>query len=130
MFYRQPVANLSAAELDAFRQTIGKSMALNDNRGFIHFAGMHGWPDNLCQHGSPLFLPWHRAYLYMMELSLRDISPDVSLPWWDWTSDQAHQIGVPAPYSDPAPNPLLASQTGLDSGTLGQVQQQIPDALD
>jgi tyrosinase len=130
MFYRQPVSNLSAAELDTFRQTIAKSKALSDNRGFIHFAGMHGWPANLCQHGSPLFLPWHRAYLYMFEMSLRDITPDVSLPWWDWTSGLSHQNGIPAAYTDPAPNPLLGSQTGLDTDTLSQIQQQIPDALD
>ena len=87
MFYRQNIANLSADELTTFRQTIGQSMAIKDNRGFIHFAGLHGLPSFLCKHDSPLFLPWHRAYLYMFEMSLRDISPNVSLPWWDWTSD-------------------------------------------
>lgn len=130
MFYRQDVANLAATELDKFRQTMAKSISLSDNRGFIHFAGMHGLPGNLCQHGTPLFLPWHRGYLYMLEMSLRDITPDVSLPWWDWTSDLTHASGIPAAYSDPAPNPVLACQTGLPASTLAQIQAQIPDALD
>ena len=34
----------------------------------------------------PLFLPWHRAYLYFFELALQDQDPAhaVTLPWWDW----------------------------------------------
>ncbi len=130
MFYRQEVGNLAASELATFPQTMAQSMSLNDNRGFIHFAGMHGWPGNLCQHGTPLFPPWHRGYLYMFEMSLRDISANVSLPWWDWTSDASHATGIPAAYTDPAPNPLLASQTGLAADMLTQIQTQIPDSLD
>jgi tyrosinase len=130
MFYRQNVANLSANDLAAFRQAIEQSMTINDTRGFIHFAGLHGLPSFLCKHGSPLFLPWHRAYLYMLEMSLRDISPNVSLPWWDWTSDISHATGVPAAYTDPAPNSLLSSQTGLPAATLAQIRSQAPDALD
>jgi tyrosinase len=130
MFYRQNIANLSADELATFRQCIGQSMAINDNRGFIHFAGLHGLPSFLCKHGSPLFLPWHRAYLYMFEMSLRDISPNVSLPWWDWTSDASHATGIPSAYTDAAPNSLLSSETGLPDDTLAQVQSQAPDSLD
>ena len=127
MFYRQDVSNLSASELDTFRQTVAQSMSLKDSRGFIHFAAMHGWPDNWCQHGNPLFPPWHRAYLYMFEMSLRDITPNVALPWWDWTSDAAHATGIPAAYSDPAPNPLLGSETGLADDLLGQIQSRTPE---
>jgi hypothetical protein len=38
----------------------------------------------------------------MLEMSLRDITPDVSLPWWDWTSDLYHRNGNPAAYTNPA----------------------------
>ena len=93
-------------------------------------SGLHGLPSFLCKHDSPLFLPWHRAYLYMFEMSLRDISPNVSLPWWDWTSDASHATGIPAAYTDPAPNSLLASETGLPADTLAQIQSQAPDSLD
>jgi hypothetical protein len=35
-----------------------------DERGYQHFAGIHGLPlPAYCTHDSPLSLPWHRAYL-------------------------------------------------------------------
>jgi tyrosinase len=63
-----------------------------------------------CQHGTRLFLPWHRAYLYSFELALRDLQPDVVLAWWDWTSPDSHATGIPAAYAERKagsnPNPL------------------------
>jgi tyrosinase len=39
-------------------------------------------------HVSPIFLPWHRAYLIRLEQDLRSVSDDsVSIPYWDWTID-------------------------------------------
>ncbi|HVC57233.1 MAG TPA: tyrosinase family protein [Stellaceae bacterium] len=131
MATRQNIANLSAAELAAWRQVIARSMALQDNRGYVHFAGMHGLPGQFCQHATLLFLPWHRAYLYMLEMALRDIDNTVALPWWDWTSDDAHANGLPAAYADTTvANPLLAGETGLPQRTLDQIQAQLPDVLD
>ncbi|MGH7030498.1 MAG: tyrosinase family protein [Stellaceae bacterium] len=131
MATRQNVANLSATGLTAWRQVIAHSMAIHDNRGYVHFAGMHGLPDQFCQHSSPLFLPWHRAYLYMLEMALRDIDGSVSLPWWDWTSDDSHAGGLPVAYSDTSvANPLLSGETGLPARTLEQIRSQLPDVLD
>jgi tyrosinase len=131
MATRQNIANLSAADLAAWRQVMAQSMAIQDNRGYVHFASMHGLPDQYCQHGNMLFLPWHRAYLYMLEMALRDIDGSVALPWWDWTSDQSHAQGLPAAYTDTsASNPLLSGETGLPARTLQQIQDQMPDALD
>lgn len=33
-----------------------------------------------------LFLPWHRAYLHHLEISLRDRlkDPTITIPYWDW----------------------------------------------
>ena len=39
--------------------------------------------------GSLRFLPWHRAYLLKLEIELRVIDPRLSIPYWDWTLDQA-----------------------------------------
>jgi tyrosinase len=40
--------------------------------------------------------------------------PSVSLPWWDWSSDQAHVSGIPEAYAadsvDGEPNPLYSVQ--------------------
>lgn len=132
MFFRQSVANLSAAELTAWRQAMARSKELRDNRGYVHFAGMHGLPNQFCQHSNPLFLPWHRAYLYMLEMALRDIDGTVSQPWWDWTSDAAHATGLPAAYTDTTvtANPLLSGPTGLPQNVLDQINQQFPDTMD
>ncbi|KAJ9052711.1 hypothetical protein DSO57_1031532 [Entomophthora muscae] len=36
-------------------------------------------------HDTPLFLIWHRMYLFKLESALRSIGNTVSLPYWDWT---------------------------------------------
>ncbi|KAI9206015.1 uncharacterized protein BJ171DRAFT_498422 [Polychytrium aggregatum] len=38
-------------------------------------------------HGTPLFLPWHRALLSIFEQHLQRIDPDVFVPYWDWGSE-------------------------------------------
>jgi tyrosinase len=44
--------------------------------------------DNMSAHMGPAFLPWHRAYLHLFEQKLREVDPSVTLPYWDWTTDQ------------------------------------------
>lgn len=92
------------------RQAITATQAISDDRGYQYWAGIHGLPLPMyCTHNSPLFLAWHRAYLYFFELALRDQVPDVVLPWWDWTVDQS----VPTAYAeedvDGATNALFSS---------------------
>jgi tyrosinase len=122
--YRQNVARLQPPQLAAFRAAFRSSMGLGDDRGWQYWAGIHGLPLPMyCQHHTPLFLPWHRAYLYYFELTLQEFDSTVMLPWWDWTSAWSHQVGVPLRYSaaeaDGQPNPLaggpinaLAQQQG------------------
>lgn len=108
---RPNVDAMSATQLAAFRQAFAGAKTVNDDRGFQHHAGIHGLPLPMyCTHGNPLFLPWHRAYLYFFELALEDQVAGVSLPWWDWTSALSHQHGLPAAYTDTAnANPLTGS---------------------
>lgn len=42
-------------------------------------------------HGGPAFGPWHREFLRQFELDLRQVSgdPDMTVPYWDWTVDNA-----------------------------------------
>lgn len=35
------------------------------------------------------FFPWHRMYLHLFEQQLQLVDPTVSLPYWDWTVDNA-----------------------------------------
>jgi tyrosinase len=51
-------------------------------------------PLSMIAHGSPTFLPWHRAYLRMLERELQNIKPeykDVTIPYWDWTSAESNK---------------------------------------
>jgi tyrosinase len=38
-------------------------------------------------HRGPAFLPWHREFLMQLEQALRQIEPNVFIPYWDWTED-------------------------------------------
>ena len=37
--------------------------------------------------GSPMFLPWHRYFLFMVEKTMQDIDCEVRIPYYDWTID-------------------------------------------
>jgi len=122
--YRKNVQMLRGPQEAALRSAYRASMGVGDDRGWQHWAGIHGLPLPMyCQHHTPLFLAWHRAYLYYFELTLKEFEPTVTLPWWDWTSAWSHRVGFPVVYSaaevDGQPNPLaggpinaLATQQG------------------
>ncbi|KAJ3284505.1 hypothetical protein HDU76_008286, partial [Blyttiomyces sp. JEL0837] len=40
-------------------------------------------------HGTPMFLPWHRYFIVLLEVELRSITgnPDFAHPYWDWDAD-------------------------------------------
>ena len=38
-------------------------------------------------HNCPAFLPWHRELVNRLEASIRAIDPDLSLHYWDWTTN-------------------------------------------
>jgi len=111
--YRLNVDSMNDAQLTAFRTAMSGAMGISDERGYNYQAGIHGLPLPIsCDiaHGHPIFLPWHRAYLYFFELALRDQQAEVTLPWWDWTADPA----IPAAYNEQsvngAPNPLYSAK--------------------
>ncbi len=121
-------ASVEYCNIAALRDAYGKMQALSatDNRSWIHWADIHGFPDYDCwhhaiegpaQHRFPydLFLPWHRAYLVYWENVTRDQNIDAIPPWWDWTSPLSHRTGVPEAYAQPAvnghPNPLYNGPT-------------------
>jgi tyrosinase len=120
--YRKSVTAMTASDLDAFRSALSTMLGLRDDRGFEYWAGIHGLPLPIsCVHGTPLFLPWHRAYLYYFEQHLLDAMPhgsQVSLPWWDWSA----QAGVPAAYA------AAKLAGGKDNPLAGAPVTGIPDA--
>ncbi len=50
-------------------------------------------------HFCPAFLPWHRELVNRFEAMLREIDPEISLHYWDWTVD-------PRALTDSDGNPL------------------------
>ena len=53
------------------------------------------------QQNDLLFLPWARAYFNEFELLLRTAVPNVTLPYWDYTSSESQQEGLPGVVADP-----------------------------
>lgn len=163
---RKSVTTLTDADLAGLRAALVAMQGISDDRGYQHYAGIHGLPlPGYCVHNDaagilgnlqvgPLFLPWHRAYLYFFELALQDAGRDttVTLPWWDWTTDPALRSEIPGAYAmqsvDGQPNPLyqgpiidipesqwegaretLATATGITPGPLPAVTFRQPGAL-
>jgi tyrosinase len=88
---------MTAGQLADFRRAIAEAQTIGDERGYQYWAGIHGLPLPIsCVHHRELFLPWHRAYLYLFEKALQDRVPGVTLPWWDWTN---HAEGIPSAYA-------------------------------
>ena len=124
----------SSSSIDVLRAAYANLKSVTDERGFDWFAATHGAPTPIwCPHGSLIFLPWHRAFLYYFELALQtrlgprftEVAParpefaDVGLPWWDWASDHSHNVGLPQSYAlanvGGQPNPLASSEIGSPS---------------
>lgn len=92
---RRNIANVDPAERALLRDAL---VALNSR----HFPGSRTDPipggvswwfkqDETHQsthvHGGPEFLPWHREIVNRLEAMLREINPQLSLHYWDWTQD-------------------------------------------
>jgi tyrosinase len=76
---------------------------------FFRLAGYHGepfrgagWGSSLywggyCNHGNVLFPTWHRVYVLKLEQALQRVDgcADVMLPYWDETSEESREHGIP-----------------------------------
>ena len=106
---------------------------LRDERGYGFHAGLHGLPlPTYCEHGTSLFLPWHRAYVYLFERALQDRDPAANLPWWDWSSARAHAEGIPLAFragrlgGAATGNPLGDGPVTLAASDLALVRANLP----
>jgi hypothetical protein len=124
--YRKNINCLTEDQLHDLREALTAMYALldTDAHSYEKIAGLHGSPSpSYCIHGYPGFLTWHRAYLYAYEEALRCINPDITLPFWNWSSGPS--TGVPAACrdatyedrnGDTVDNPLFAGPLPSSSG--------------
>jgi tyrosinase len=130
--YRRSIAGLSPEQLALLRDGFRAVQAIGDDRGYANWAGIHGLPlPAYCSiaHGKPLFLPWHRAYLYRFERAIRDQVPDAMLAWWDWRTPAGQASQIPAALTaargaDGKANPLRSARVSdiaiQQGGALGR----------
>ncbi len=100
-----------------------KELPPDNPNSFFVIGGYHGEPfrgagwgnasywGGYCMHGNILFPLWHRVYLLRVEDALRSIPgcADVTLPFWDETSDASATTGIPWALTDE--NFVLDGQT-------------------
>jgi hypothetical protein len=122
----RPNINAIGGQIASLRAGVAymKSLPESDRRSWKFQANMHGTDGpasdalfNQCEHGTFLFLAWHRGYVYHFERILRWASgdPSLNLPYWDWSNYPS----VPEPYRMPASpdNPLYEEARALNDGS-------------
>jgi hypothetical protein len=93
---RRNIANVEPSERallrDAFKELNNKKFPGTRN-DFPIPGGVTWWfkQDEIHQathvHNGPEFVPWHREIVNRLEEMLRQINPQLSLHYWDWTQD-------------------------------------------
>lgn len=84
--------------IDAFKQLNSRYFA--GTRSDTPPGGVSWWfkQDEIHQathvHGGPEFLPWHRVIVNRLEEMLRQINPQLSLHYWDWTEDPRNLLNA------------------------------------
>ena len=94
---RREIGSLSETELEKLREAFIKLREKTGPDGYQSLAAIH---TNVCQHNHPHFLAWHREYIFRLERSLREIDPQVQLPFWDWGLSSIGTNGIPNRYAE------------------------------
>lgn len=93
MYTRVNQRNLTSAQRARFVQAV---LELKRRGGYDKYVRLHGQyfaadgeTGLRVAHMAPTFFPWHRQFLLTFEGELRDIDPQVTVPYWDWTRDRS-----------------------------------------
>ncbi|KAJ3119111.1 hypothetical protein HDU96_000026 [Phlyctochytrium bullatum] len=74
--FRPVLSNAPCQKLSVRKEW--RDMSNNEKRRFI------------VAFNTPVFLPWHRAFLEYLETLLQKVDPSVTIPFWDWGFDGQH----------------------------------------
>ena len=91
---RRDVSKVSQSERDRLRDAI---IALHTRKypdGVSHWFKQDEIHDSTHVHNCPAFIPWHRELVNRFEALLREVDADLSLHYWDWTTDP-HPLFTP-----------------------------------
>lgn len=123
----------AAKDIAAYRRGVAalkSNTTATDYDSWMFWANSHGTPHAIppsmrkvwyqCEHGTPHFLTWHRAYLYFFESLLREKSGEDSfaLPYWSWFASKALPSEFTSPQVDGQPNSLFHSARNPSNRTL------------
>jgi tyrosinase len=91
VYIRKNQRNLTSAEKKRFVSAV---LELKRRAAYEDFVRMHSQyylsdaeGGVRAGHMAPSFLPWHRRYLLEFERALQQVDPKVTVPYWDWTTD-------------------------------------------
>jgi tyrosinase len=91
VYTRKDQRNLTRTEK---KRLVSALLELKRSGRYDEFVRMHGQhyvtdADNRARaaHMTPSFFPWHRRFLLEFERALRAVDSGVSIPYWDWTTD-------------------------------------------
>jgi tyrosinase len=83
-------------DIAIYRQAVSlmKALPASDPRSWSAQAAIHGTAGvgfNFCQHNTPHFFSWHRAYLFYFEQICRELTGEANfaLPYWNWNQNSA-----------------------------------------
>ena len=83
-------------------------------------------------HEGPAFIPWHREIVNRLERLLRIIDPQVSLHYWDWTTDPRHTPNGKGDFVNLFMSEFMGSPKGLAGAPFGNFEStewiEDPDA--
>lgn len=102
---RKNLRDMSPGELDRYFGAVKKLNEGPKPTRWDMYANIHQQQYSKI-HSTPLFLAWHRMMLYAIERDLRVHEPNVTIPYWDWTSFAQN------PRSDPVFNQRLFGSNG------------------
>jgi hypothetical protein len=85
---RKEFRDLTQEEWIKFKSTL-RSMYEKDATGISpidRITKVHlDWADEA--HYTPHFLPWHRVFTWLMETEMRNRTPGITIPYWNWEFD-------------------------------------------